>query len=194
MAVINAIMKPPQSSFLSCEKDAQIIIEKLFVKSRPYDEQLKRLLVINTPDCLENTTSEVYKEAVKQASVKYLIDNQYVRLVPKLNFNEHEEVKSYIVITFDDFSPSQNPKFRDCTICFDILCHTDYWDVGNFQLRPQKIMGYIDGILNGSRLTGIGQLHFIGSKMLIFNEHLSGYTLMYRAVHGSDDMIPGANN
>ena len=37
-------MKPFQSSFLSCEKDTEIILRKLFVESRPYSDDLKRLL------------------------------------------------------------------------------------------------------------------------------------------------------
>ena len=34
---------------------------------------------------------------------------------------------------------------EDCTIMIDILCHTDCWDLGNYQIRPLKIAGYIDG-------------------------------------------------
>ena len=36
-----------KSSFLSCEKDAETIVKKLFVESRPYSDELKRLLLIN---------------------------------------------------------------------------------------------------------------------------------------------------
>lgn len=42
------------TSFLSCEKDAESILRKLFIESRPYSDYLKRLLVINTKDCLDN--------------------------------------------------------------------------------------------------------------------------------------------
>ena len=42
------------SSFLSCEKDLQTILRKLFIESQPYSDALKRLLVINTKDCLDN--------------------------------------------------------------------------------------------------------------------------------------------
>ena len=44
--VKNLAMKPFQSSFLSCEKDTEIILRKLFIESRPYSDDLKRLLVI----------------------------------------------------------------------------------------------------------------------------------------------------
>jgi hypothetical protein len=40
------LTKPITSSFLSCEKDTEIILRKLFVESRPYSDILKRLLVV----------------------------------------------------------------------------------------------------------------------------------------------------
>jgi hypothetical protein len=51
-------------------------------------------------------------------------------------------------------------------------------------------MGYIDGILNNCKLSGIGTLEFAGCSEIILDETLSGFGLMYRAVHGSDDKIP----
>lgn len=60
----------------------------------------------------------------------------------------------------------------------------------DYQIRPLKIAGYIDGILNKSKLTGIGELNFMGCNELVLDEVLSGYTLSYRAIHGSDDKIP----
>jgi hypothetical protein len=63
--------------------------------------------------------------------------------------------------------------------------------MGNYRLRPLKICGYIDGILNNTKLSGIGTFQFAGCNELILDENLSGYTLIYRAVHGSDDKIPG---
>ena len=50
-------------------------------------------------------------------------------------------------------------------------------------------MGYIDGLLNNEKLSGIGTLNFMGANELILNQDLTGYTLMYRAIHGSDDLI-----
>ena len=54
------------SSFLSCEKDMETILKKLFIESRPYSDELKRLFVINTKDCLDNKTSDVYNEKIKE--------------------------------------------------------------------------------------------------------------------------------
>ena len=50
-------------------------------------------------------------------------------------------------------------------------------------------MGYIDGILNQCRLSGLGTLEFMGANELVLNEELSDYCLMYKAVHGDDDSI-----
>jgi hypothetical protein len=179
-----------KSSFLSCERDYEKILSKLFVESNPYSEQLIRLLTINTKDCLENTTNEDVQKRVKEMSLAKLRSDGYIRLEPKVKFGEHEEVKSYLLISFDNFTTNtSNPEFRDCTVSFDILCHTDYWDIGSFRLRPLKIAGIIDGLLNNSRLSGIGTFQFFSCNELVLDEVLSGYTLTYRAIHGTDDKI-----
>ncbi len=186
------LFKRIDSSFLSCEKDTETILRRLFIESRPYSDTLKKLLVINTTDCLTSNNPN-YQKKIDSMSIKDLKDNQYIRLSPKLTFGEHEEIKSYILISFDNFTPNEsNPEFRDCTVSFDILCHTDYWDLDNYQLRPLKIAGYIDGILNDTKLSGIGKFHFMGLNQLILDKNLSGYTLMYRAIHSvdGDDKIP----
>lgn len=178
-----------KSSFLSCEKDTELIVKKLFVDSRPYSDELKRLLLINTKDCLDDRTNPIYKEKITNTSIADLIDQGYIRFNPQLKLRENEDLKSYIVITYDNFTPSENLEFRDCTIEIDILCHNEAWDLGNFRQRPIKIMGYVDGILNKNRLTGIGTLEFAGSREFVFDDNFSGYCLTYEAVHGSDDEI-----
>lgn len=179
------IIAPPHSHFLSCEKDFDIILRKLFVESKPYCNILKRLLVANVKECLDDDGEALKK--VDNMSLPELYSKGYIRLVPKLAMEEHAEVKSYIIVGFDNFTQTSNDEFKDNIITFDILCHPDYWDLGGFRLRPLKIAGYIDGILNKSRLTGIGTLEFVGLNQLILNQELMGYSLMYRAVHGSDD-------
>lgn len=190
------LIKPSiKSSFLSCEKDTETILRKLFIESKPYSDILKKLLVINTKDCLTATGEKAaaIQEIIDSKSLKNLMEEQYISIEPKIIFREFEDTKSYILITFDDFVPNaSNPEYRDCTVIFDVLCHTDDWALDNFQLRPLKIVGYIDGILNETKLSGIGKFHFIGCSEFLFTEDLSGYTLMYRAVHDvdGDDKIP----
>ena len=186
------VVQPGQhpSSFLSCEKDIEEILRKLFVSSKPYSDYLKKLLVINTKDCLDNETSTTIQQKIADMNLAKLRQEGYIKLEPKIRFGENEEVKSYIIVSCDNFSTNEtNPYYRDCTVTFDIICHTDYWDIGNYRVRPLKIAGYIDGILNKARLSGIGTFQFMGCNQLILNENLSGYTLMYRAVHGNDDKI-----
>ena len=178
-----------KSSFLSCEKDAEAIVRKLFVDSRPYSDYLKRLLLINTPDCLNDMTNPEYIKIINKTSVQDLHEKQYVRFEPKLLLGENEEVKSYIRISFDHFTPSKNLEFRDCIVEIDIICHPEYWNLGNYRMRPLKIAGYIDGILNKCKLSGIGTLQFLGCNELVLDENLAGYCLMYSATHGSDDYI-----
>jgi hypothetical protein len=186
LATVNKL----NSSFLSCEKDIETILRKLFVENRPYSDELKRLLIINTKDCLDDLDNQVYLDKLKEMTIGKMIDEGYIKLEPKISFPEHEEVKSYIILTFNNFLPTDNPQFRDCIVTFDVLCHSDYWYLGDYRLRPYKIMGYIDGILNNCKLSGIGTLEFAGCSEIILDETLSGFGLMYRAVHGSDDKIP----
>ena len=182
------------SSFLSVEKDIERILTKLFFEHQVYCRQLLRLLVIPMEDCLSNLDSQEYKDVVATTTLSSLINDGYIKLAPKIAMPEHEKVKSYIIISFDNFTANaKNPQFRDCTIHFDIICHTDYWKMNNYQIRPLKIAGYIDGILNNTKLTGIGTLNFMGCNELVLDEVLSGYTLSYRAIHGSDDRIEDDN-
>lgn len=180
-----------KSSFLSCEKDTEAIIRKLFVDSKPYSDLLKRLLIINTSDCLYDMTNPKYIERINNMTIQKLREEGYIRLEPKIPFGENEEIKSYIRISFDNFTPARgNEYFRDCIVEIDIICHPEYWDLGNYRQRPIKIAGYIDGILNNTKLSGIGTLDFIGMNEIILNENLAGYCLMYSAIHGADDVIP----
>jgi hypothetical protein len=94
--------KPLTSSFLSCEKDTETILRKLFIESRPYSNQLKRMLVVQTKDCLDTNKYQ----AVDNMSVKDLIDNEYILLAPKITFEEHEEEKAYLVFSFNNFTPN----------------------------------------------------------------------------------------
>ena len=72
------------SSFLSCEKDLEAILRKLFVESQPYSNELKKLLVINTKDCLDNKTSQVYQDAIKDMSLAKLREKGYIKFEPKI--------------------------------------------------------------------------------------------------------------
>ena len=179
-----------KSSFLSCEKDAETIVRKLFVDSRPYSDELKRLLLINTKDCLDDRINPVYNEKISNTSLGDMIDEGYIRMKPLIKLGENEEVRSYICLSFDNFTPNaNNTYYRDHIIEIDIICHIEKWDLGNFRLRPLKIAGYIDGILDQAKLAGIGTLDFITCNEIVLSEDLAGYCLMYRTVNADDDKI-----
>lgn len=162
----------PKSSFLSTEKDMELIVNKMM-----RDERLKRLLyytskdAMDKPNITEDQTIELFGKNIK--------------IVPKLYVDG--SVLNYIIISFDNFTPSGNPEFRDNLIEFDIICHFDQWHLKDFALRPYKIAAEIDTLFNGQKLTGIGELNFISGNQIILNDEFAGLCLMYSAVHGGED-------
>ena len=163
----------PKSSFLSIEKDLDILVN-LFLKN----ERLKKLLYYTTSDALDK------KDIGEEASVELFGNN--IKIVPKLTIDN--SVLNYIIISFDNFTPNaENPEFRDNIISFDIICHFDQWQLKGLQLRPYRIAAEIDTLLNGQRLTGIGKLDFLGANQLILNDEYAGISLMYQAIHGEED-------
>lgn len=110
-----------QASFLSCEKDIETIVQKLFVKSRPYSDILKRLLIIDQKDCLDASQGQ-YNAIINQYNIRRMKDEGHLLLVPRIAQLIHEDMKSHILIEFDDFVPTSNLHYRDCTISFTILC------------------------------------------------------------------------
>ena len=196
-------MKPIYSSFLSCERDMQQIVKLLFVKSKPYSDKLKRLLIINKSDCLDEN-NQSYQDLIDSKPLSVMRKEGYIRLNPKIARKEFQNIKSYILVTFDNFSPNRSdPKFMDCTVNFDIICYDDEWDLDGFRERPIVIAGYIDGILNSIsndnkallsrpagnniKLSGMGEYNFLGCNLAVLNEDISMYTLSYRAVHFTED-------
>lgn len=163
----------PHSSFLSVEKDLDIITSTMMK-----NERFKKLLYYTTPDALDREnlapkqTAELFKKNIK--------------IVPKLYVDG--SVLAYIIISFDNFMPNAtNPEFRDNVVSFDIICHFDQWDLNDFKLRPYKIAAEIDTMFNNKHLTGIGKLQFMGANQIILTDEFAGLSLMYAAIHGEDD-------
>ena len=163
----------PKSSFLSIEKDLSLITDMMLKNQR-----FKKLLYYTTKDALD-------RENLTELQSLELIGKN-IRIIPKLSIDK--EVLAYVIITFDNFTPNEtNPEFRDNIISFDIICHFDQWDLGDFQLRPYRIAAEIDTMFNGKHLSGIGELDFIGANQLILNDEFAGLSLIYSAIHGEDD-------
>ena len=166
----------PESSFLILEKDFAKIADKMLSNPR-----LLKLLHYREADAL---TRPNLPSAEKMALI-----NKEIKIVPYLAIEK--DCPIFVIISFDNFTPNvSNPQFRDCTINFDILCHPDHWNLGNFQLRPYKIAGEIDAMFNNSKMTGIGTLQFMGANNLVLNEQLMGLTLIYRSVQSTEDVLP----
>lgn len=162
----------PKSSFLAQEKDMNIIVDKIMKNTR-----LKKLLYYNTKDALDRPA------LTEDQSLELFGKN--IKLVPKLYVDG--SVLTYIIISFDNFVQSSNPEFRDNIVEFDIICHFDQWQLQDFALRPYKIAGELDSMLDKKRLTGIGLLEFLGANQIILTDEYAGLCLMYRAWHGEED-------
>ena len=173
-------------SFLSMENDKEAIVRKLFVESKPYSDYLKRLLIVSQPDCLDNGKHQ-YQTMIDQISVSKLKAEGYIRFTPTFPFEEFEESKSYIFMTFRDVAPSVNPEFTNTSI--EIMCISNFknWELENYAVRPRKMAGYVNGILNKARLSGIGVLQFAGASEFSWNEELGGVLLTYIATNSTDD-------
>ncbi len=166
----------PESSFLILEKDFERIANRMLQNPR-----LLKLLYYREADALKrpNLTAE------QKAS----LINKEIKIIPYLAIDK--DCPIFVIISFDNFTPnSNNTEFRDCTVNFDILCHPDHWNLGNFQLRPYKIAGEIDAMFNKSKMTGIGELQFMGANNLVLNEQLMGLTMIYRSIQSTEDVIP----
>lgn len=165
-----------ESSFLIVDKDLEKIAQKMLTNPR-----LLKLLYYTEKDCLSKPTLN--------ATQKLELIDKHIRIIPKLDIEK--DCPIFVVITFDNFTPNAtNPEYRDCTVNFDILCHPDHWNLGNFQLRPFKIAGELDAMFNKQKMTGIGELQFMGANNLVLNDQLMGLTLIYRSVQSTEDTLP----
>ena len=165
-------LKLPKSSFLSMEKDMNLIVNKMFK-----NERLKRLLYYTSKDALNRPN-------ITEDQALELIGNN-IKIVPKMYVDG--SVLNYIIINFKNFTPSNNPEFRDNIIEFDIICHFDQWQLEDFALRPYKIAAEIDSMFNNTHLTGIGELQFVGATQTVLTDEFAGVCLLYEATHGGED-------
>ena len=172
----------PKSSFLSAEKDMNIIVDRIMKNDR-----LKKMLYYTTRDCLD-------KPKLSQDETIDMFGKQ-IKIVPKIYVDG--SVLNYMIISFDNFTPnSHNPEFRDNIIEFDIICHFDQWHMKDFELRPYKIAAELDSMFNEQKLTGIGKLEFLGANQMILTDEYAGLCVMYQAVHGEEDKkdMPNPND
>ena len=165
----------PEYGFLAMEKDFSLIANAMLT-----DEKLLKLLYYTQPDCMKGpdlTTEQ-----------KLSLIHHQIRIVPKVDVDK--DCPNFVLITFTDFEPNaKNPEFMDCKVNFNILCHPDHWNLGNFQLRPYKIAGEIQKLFNKKKMTGIGTMQFDTGDTLVLNEQLMGLILKFNAIYGGEDEV-----
>ena len=155
-------------------KDAAIIIDRIL--SNP---NLLRLLVYETRDWQSQPLPN-------GEQIKELFTSHQISSVPKIKIDSKE--KTYIRLTYGTvIRNASNPEYRDNTFGIDIICHYDNWDLGDFELRPYRVAGEIDAMLDKTHLTGIGELEFVSATPYVYNEEFAGVSLPYLAVRGHED-------
>lgn len=164
-----------KSSLLGMPKDAAIIIDRI-----TSNQTVLKLLAYNGRDWAS-------KPKVDKAMLRDMFQTQQISAVPKIKIDREE--KTYLRLTYGTVvRNATNPEYRDNTFGIDIICHFDNWDLGDYELRPYRIAGEIDAMLDKTKLTGIGQLEFVSVTPYIYNEEFAGVTLTYLAVRGHEDL------
>lgn len=166
----------PKSALLGMPKDAALIMERILS-----NQNVLKLLWYNTRDWKSkpNVTSEQITE---------MFETKQISSVPKVKIDRPE--KTYLKLIYGTMTRnSTNPEYRDNTFGIDIICHYDNWDLGNFDLRPYRLAGEIDSMLDGTHLTGIGTLEFITCNPCIYDEEFAGVSLTYLAIRGHEDEV-----
>lgn len=171
----------PKSSLLGMPKDAALIMDKIIS-----NQDILKLLSYSTRDWKD-------KPNITGSMLKEMFETKQISSVPKIKIEAPE--KTYLRLIYGNIvRNSTNPEYRDNTFGIDIICHYDNWDLGNFELRPYRIAGEIDAMLDGSHLSGIGTLEFISAVPYVYDEEFAGVTLTYLAIRGNEDRVnPIAN-
>lgn len=171
MKIVNYLQ--PKSSFLSVDKDMNLIVNRILE-----NERLCKMLYYSSADALKR------RELTEEEKLSMFGKN--IKIVPKLTVDN--EVLQYLCIGFSNFITNPtNPEFRDHTIEFDIVCHFDQWTLGDFALRPYKIAAELDTMFDKKKFAGIGLLEFVGATPIMLTNEFGGLCLMYRTVNGEDD-------
>lgn len=168
----------PKSSFLGMQKDIALIMDKILKNQR-----LLKLIYYNSRDWDK-------KPDLKAKEINSLFDNKQISIVPKVKIDEKGLGLTYLRLTFDSFTPNDsNDYYKDHIVELKIICHFDDWDLGEYDLRPYRIAGELDSMLNKQHLTGIGELTFLSASQDIYDEEYGGVTLRYLAIRGNEDRV-----
>ena len=169
----------PKSSFLGLAKDTALLMNKIL-----NNQTVLKLMYYNRPDVLVNRQiPDVTSEQIKQ-----LIANGQITNVPRIRVAP--EKNTFLVLTFDSFTPNTtNSYYRDHIVEIKILCNFDIWPLVDYEIRPYRLAGELDAMLNGAKMTGIGELNFLYAEEDLYDNVLGGITLKYLAVRGHEDEV-----
>lgn len=170
----NNTFEYPKSSLLGMPKDAALIMDRILK-----NQNVLKLLAYETRDWKK-------QPPVDGEKIKEMFATKQISSVPKIKIDKKE--KTYIRLTYGSVIRNQsNPEYRDNTFGIDIICHFDNWDLGDFELRPYRLAGEIDSMLDGTHLTGIGELEFVSVVPYVYDEEFAGVSLTYLAIRGQED-------
>lgn len=170
MAGIRELMGLDRADFSTVEKDFEDIVSRILG-----NENILKLLYFNTPDCLEKGKTDITPEIINE------IASENLRIVPSLRVPKNKG--SYIIITFDSFSPNrENQEFMDNIILFDVLCPSELWMMDDYMMRPFRIMHELQRMFNDKPLNGIGKVYSLGASLLNLGDY-NGYQLAFSVIN-----------
>lgn len=166
----------PKSALLGMQKDAALIMNKILS-----NQNVLKLLAYNTKDWKQ-------KPDVTGDMIKEMFQTKQISSVPKFEIERPE--KTYLRLIYGSMvRNTTNPEYRDNTFGIDIICHYSCWELGDYDLRPYRIAGEIDSMLDKTHLTGIGMLEFVSLSPYIYDEEFAGVSLTYLAIRGNEDKV-----
>lgn len=170
MATIKEMMGLNRADYGTVEKDFEDIVSRILE-----NEEILKLLYFNTPDCLQEGKTEITGEIINEIAAENL------RIVPSFKIPKNKG--SFIIITFDSFTPNQeNPEFMDNIILFDVLCPEDLWMMDDYMMRPFRIMHELQRTFNEKTLNGIGKVYGLGSSLLNIGDY-NGYQMAFSVIN-----------
>ena len=100
-----------------------------------------------------------------------------IRIKPKVHPNECTQ--AFVIISIPEFETGDNMDFNDATLAIDVICPIDNWLIDDICPRPYKIMSQVYEELQGSRVTGIGTLEFVGALQNVIYEDVTDHQMIF---------------
>lgn len=157
--------KETQGRFMVMGKNVFGILNKIL-----QNQDLLKLLKYTDKDPLSH--KDLNQDEIDEMIGKNIL---FTPVIP----DEEQQAESFLTILFENYQINENIDFKDATLRFDIICPSNTWVINDSELRPFKIMQIIDGMINGARLEGIGNLQFRESNVIIPSAYHTGYMMEY---------------